>query len=133
MHVPASASLSRRATGEVHFSITPGAGSAPDAAATLTPAPVPTLAPPWNACFETWREMLEYCVPQDRAMCVTAGGRVLRQEIELGIPLDDCRPLSGDVESKAARAIVGDAPPLSFIVDRVAFQFTREEPDRAAS
>jgi hypothetical protein len=84
----------------------------------------------WKECFATWEEMLAYIVPQDRAMCVAWRGSerwVVRQEIELGIPLSSCEPMSGSVESAAAGAVVGEAgEALCFVVERVAFSFTRE-------
>jgi hypothetical protein len=58
---------------------------------------------------------------------------VTRQEIELGIPLESCRPLEGDVESRAAREIVGDARPLCFHVPAVKFRFGREAYDLRTS
>jgi hypothetical protein len=84
----------------------------------------------WKACFGDWRGFLAYCVPQDRAMGVLPGGVVLRQEIDLGIPLESCRSLAGTVESSVARAIVGDAEPLCFLVERVAFRFAGQTIDR---
>ncbi len=128
MHIPRLARLDRSESGEVHLLLDPGAGSAPDAEARLRPAPEPRLSPPWDQCFDNWRAFLAYCVPQDRAICV-ARGRVIRQEIDLGIPLDACQPLAGQVDSAAARAIAGDAAPLCFLVDRVAFSFHRQETD----
>jgi hypothetical protein len=53
-------------------------------------------------------------------------GTVSRQEIDLGIPLDACEPLDGEVRSKAAAAIAGDAAPLCFRVASVRFLFTGE-------
>jgi hypothetical protein len=55
--------------------------------------------------------------------------RTLRQEISLDIPLDSIEPLEGDVTSAAARAIVGDAEPLSFRVAAVRFRLAAEEAD----
>ncbi|MFM9997174.1 MAG: DUF2071 domain-containing protein [Phycisphaerales bacterium] len=127
MHVPARAHLRRDVLGAVDLLLESGAGTAPDARATLVPAPEPRLGSPWDECFASWREFLAYCVPQDRAMCVSrTTGRVLRQEIELDIPLDACHPLSGAVVSAAASAIAGNAPPLSFVVDRVGFRFASQ-------
>lgn len=128
MHIPRRARLDRSASSEIDLLLDPGAGSAPAAEARLRPALEPSLSPPWDQCFESWRDFLAYCVPQDRAMCV-ADGRVIRQEIDLGIPLDACRPLAGQVSSSTARAIAADAAPLCFLVDRVAFSFHRQEAD----
>jgi hypothetical protein len=131
MHVPARAEIERGAGGAVRVLLDPGAGSAPDARVTLRPAASPSaLPPPWSACFESWRDFLGYCVPQDRAMDSQPWqGTISRQEIDLGIPLDACEPLEGEVRSEAARAIVGDAAPLCFRVAGVRFLFTGEEYD----
>lgn len=130
MHVPARARLRRRSDGELDVGIDPGGGSAPDLTARLRPAgrhPLPRL---WSECFGTWEGVLGYCVPQDRALSVQPwDGRVTRQEIDLGIPLDSCRPLEGQVTSAAARAIVGDAQPLCFHVPAVRFLYRGEEYD----
>lgn len=131
MHVPARAEVRKEADGTFHLLIDPGTGTAPDVRAALRPAgdeAVRTLPPPWNECFADWRAFLAYCVPQDRAMSSQPwyGGRVVRQEIDLGIPLDSCQPLAGTVESAAARAIVGDAEPLCFRVPAVHFRYDRE-------
>mgnify|MGYP006890127042 FL=1 len=56
-------------------------------------------------------------------------GTISRQEIDLGISLDACEPLEGEVSSRAARAIAGDAAPLCFRVARVDFRFDLEEHD----
>jgi hypothetical protein len=53
----------------------------------------------------------------------------VRDEIDLGIPLDTVEPLVGTVDSKAARAIVGDVEPVCFRVPRVAFRMTGEVAD----
>ncbi len=77
--------------------------------------------------------MLAYCVPQDRAFSPQPWhGWVTRQEIALGIPLVDCQPLEGEVRSRAAAAIVGNATPFCFRVPTVRFRFAREEHDRLA-
>lgn len=132
MHIPASALISRDPDGTIRLALDPGAGTAPDVEARFVPAPGPRLGPPWSLCFAAWREMLDYCVPQDRAMSVRArSGQVTRQEIILDIPRESCRPLTGSVASNAARAIAGDTTPLCFVVDHVEFRFESEEPDRA--
>jgi hypothetical protein len=82
---------------------------------------------PWSECFKTWDELLAYCVPQDRAMSAQPWrNRIVRQEIDLGIPLHSCLPLRGSVTSRAAQAIAGCATPLCFLVERVAFHLVRE-------
>ena len=59
----------------------------------------------------------------------TQPGRVTRQEINLGVPLDACEPLQGGVTSRAAAEIAGDAQPFCFRVAKVDFLFEREERD----
>jgi hypothetical protein len=69
-------------------------------------------------------------VPQDRAYSSQPWyGRLTRQEIALGIPLDDCEPLAGEVVSPTAYAYVGPAQSVCFRVARVAFLFNHEERD----
>jgi hypothetical protein len=109
----------------------PGEGSAPDLEARLGPGSAALPGPPWSECFENYRAMLAYCVPQDRAFSSQPWyGRITRQEIRLGIPLESCEPLAGEVYSRAARLFVADAEPLCFRVARVAFCFDREVYDR---
>ena len=56
--------------------------------------------------------------------------RVTRQEIRLGIPIDQCEPLEGEVRSRAASALGADGPPVVFRVARVRFRFASESYDR---
>jgi hypothetical protein len=135
MHVPERAELTCDAGGTFRLSVRPGRGTAPDVDATLKPSDDGSLPAVWTECFGDWTGFLAYCVPQDRAMsCQPWYGRVTRQEIELGIPLESCRRLQGTVASAAARAVVGDAPPVYFHVPAVTFRFEREEYDyRTAS
>ncbi len=108
----------------------PGAGSAPDLRAVLHGGEPILPGTPWNECFDSYRALLAYCVPQDRAFSSQPWyDRITRQEIALEIPLDSCEPLSGEVSSHAATVFVGDALPLCFRVARVAFCFEREEYD----
>jgi hypothetical protein len=133
MHVLHRARLARAATGEIDLVLDPGAGSAPDAVAHLAPLPARPTDGSWQAAFPTYEAMLAYIVPQDRAFSVQPWyGRVTRQEIVLGIPLDHCEPLAGRVQSRAASAIVGEAEAFCFRVPQVAFRFDREERDRFA-
>lgn len=134
MHVPAHAQVRRDGDGTLHVSIDPGDGSAPDLEATLKPARAAVLPTPWSKCFSSYRQMLAFVVPQDRAMSTQPWrGIVTRHEIDLGIALDDCEPLDGEVASRAAEAIVGDARPLCFRVARVSFEFDAELRDPLAS
>jgi len=126
MHVPASATVDRGSGGEIAIVIDPGAGTAPDVRGSLAETVPPALEPRWSLCFGSWREFLAYCVPQDRALTVSAEGRVARQEIVLDIPIESCVPLAGRVLSRAAEALVGGEVPISFLVPRVAFRFERE-------
>lgn len=130
MHVLAAGSVERDTDGSMRLRLDPGAGSAPDAEATLAPCDTPMLTGAFASCFASFREFLEYCVPQDRALSTQPfRQRVTRQEIELGIPLGACEPLAGTVVSRAAEAIVGHAEPLSFRVPSVHFRFVSEEYD----
>lgn len=122
MHVPERAAVERDADGTLRVELVPGRGSAPDVAAFLRDLPAP-----WSECFASYRELLAYDVPQDRALSTQPWRRtVTRQEIDLGIPLDACEPLEGEVRSRAAAEIAGDARPLCFRVAKVAFRFTEE-------
>lgn len=133
MHVLAHGEVTAAADGSFRVLLDPGKGSAPDALLTLRPAATTQLPTPWGECFQSYRALLEYCVPQDRALsCQPWYERVTRQEIRLGIPLEACEPLAGEVHSRAAEAVVGDAAPVCFRVARVAFRFDREEYDRRA-
>jgi hypothetical protein len=130
MHVPESAFGRWELNGSILLSIDPGRGTAPDLAAELTPAHLTMLGGAWSECFDSWRDMLAYCVPQDRALASQPWyERVTRQEIDLGIPLDACRPLRGKVYSRAVKTIVGDdaaSEPLCFHVDHVTFRYLGE-------
>jgi hypothetical protein len=130
MHVPHRAELTRHPDDSIALRIDPGAGSSPDVEAIWSPAEIPTLSAPWNECFADFRAFLEYCVPQDRAMSSQPWyRRITRQEIRLDIPLDVCRPLTGNVLSQAAREIAGDATPLCFAVPAVGFRYDGEAYD----
>src|SRR5206468_8939733 len=84
----------------------------------------------WAECWPSFRDFLAYCVPQDRAMSSQPlRGRISRQEIDLGIPLDACRPLAGTVQSRAATAIAGSAEPICFHVANLSFTFSSERHD----
>lgn len=127
MHVFANASITRTVDGTIKLRLEPGHGSAPDANATLVPATEPVLDDTFAACFGSFREFLAYCVPQDRALSTQPErGRVTRQEISLGIPIEACEPLTGEVVSRAAEALVGGARPVCFRVPSVRFRFISE-------
>lgn len=127
MHVLQHGEVVAQPDGSFQAQLDPGAGSAPDLAMRLRPVSKPPLSPPWSDCFDSFDAMLAYCVPQDRAISAQPWyGRITRQEIDLGIPLDICQPLAGEVVSAAAQAIVGPAQPLCFHVPQVAFRFEQE-------
>jgi hypothetical protein len=129
MHVLAAAEL-RAEPGRFVLKLDPGAGSAPDAEAELRPTAKSPESGPWSAAFGSWREMLEYAVPQDRALSTQPWhDRVTRQEIRLEIPIEACEPLDGKVVSRAAASFVGDAEPFCFRVAAVKFRFDSEEHD----
>jgi hypothetical protein len=115
----------------MRVTLDPGAGSAPDAQLDLQSTNDRTLSGPWAECFTDYAAMLRYTVPQDRAMStLPVVGETVRQEINLAVPLASCEPLSGTVHSKAATAIVGQAPALCFRVPHVYLRFTGEKHDR---
>ncbi len=131
MHVLERGEVTRSTDGAVRVTLDPGEGSAPDAEVVLRPSEAPELRGAWAECFGDFRGFLAYCVPQDRAMSSQPlRGRVSRQEIDLGIPLEACEPMAGTVRSEAARAIVGDAAPICFRVAEVSFRFSLEAHDR---
>jgi hypothetical protein len=130
MHVPAQALVKGEADGSFVLRLVSGIGSAPDVEASLRPGPRALPGPPWTECFPDWQAFIAYCVPQDRAFSAQPWhGRATRQEIQLGIPLEVCHPLCGEVTSKAAEAIVGPAAAVCFHVPTVHFRFDREEYD----
>lgn len=127
MHLVAHGAVTAAADGSFQVELDPRSGSAPDAAVRLQQAPDRPLPEPWNQCFESYHDMLAYCVPQDRALSSQPWyRRITSQEIHLGIPLDSCEPLAGTAVSNAAGALVGDADPLCFRVAGVHFRFDRE-------
>jgi hypothetical protein len=131
MHLLGDSELVRTPDGRVRLRLHPEGGTAPDVTASLEPCPRPELTGAWAECFADYEAMLRYAVPQDRAMSTRPAERdTVREEIDLGIPVATCEPLRGDVTSKAARAIVGDAAPLCFRVPTVPFRFTGELHDR---
>ena len=130
MHVLSRAEVTRAEDGSMRVLLDAGRGSAPDADVSLQPAGAPQFQNEWSECFTSFREFLAYCVPQDRAMSTQpSAGTVTRQEIDLGIPLDICEPLAGEVRSRAAEAVAGDAKPVCFRVPKVAFLFEVEDKD----
>jgi hypothetical protein len=128
MHVPASAELQAQ-NDRFLLRFDPGTGTAPDLSLDLSLA-APAAMGPWSEAFGSWTDALRYIVPQDRALSTQPWhGRVTRQEIRLDIPIEACRPLEGTVTSRAAAAIVGDATPFCFRVEKVKFRFDSEAHD----
>lgn len=131
MHVFERAELKREGdalTLELHR----GQGSAPDARVHVERRAQRTLPADWAQVFGSFDAMLQYVVPQNRALSSQPHkGRITRQEIDLPIALEDCALAEGTVESEAARAIIGDARPLCFHVPRVSFLFSEEVHERA--
>lgn len=134
MHVPARAWLSR--ADDVVVTLDPGAGSAPDCDVRLRRAASRTLPSAFAEAFGSYDAFLETVVPQDRAFSSQPWrGRVTRHEIDLGIPLDACVPLVGEVRSRAARAWTATeeiGEPVCFLVERVAFRLDAIERDPLA-
>jgi Uncharacterized conserved protein (COG2071) len=130
MHLVQKGEVISRPDSAFEVRLDPGQGSAPDLEMSLQPTPTPALAPPWSACFDTFHDLLAYCVPQDRALSSQPWyNRVTRQEIELGIPLEACQPLTATIVSRAAHAIVGDAKPMCWRVADVTLRFKQESHD----
>ncbi len=130
MHVPQHAQMDRHPDGTINLQIVPGTGTAPDVTARFTPSDMPPLSPPWTDCFGSWQRMLQYCVPQDRAMSSQPwNGCIVRQEITLNIPLESCQPMRCEIESNAANAIAPKANPLCFRVEKLSFRLLGEHRD----
>lgn len=130
MHILRHGAVRRDEQGRVHLHLDPGVGSAPDAIAVLSPGPEPRFDGAWKECFTSFRDFLAYCVPQDRALSTQPwANKVTRHEIQLGIPLEQCEPLTGRVNSAAAEVLAGEALPIVFYVPGVFFQFDEEAKD----
>lgn len=132
MHLLDRAAVSEE-RGVIEVTLEPGRGSAPDAELRLRRADSLAWTGAFAECWPDFRAFLAYAVPQDRAMATQPlRRRTSRQEIDLGIGLERCEPLVGEVTSRAAREIVGDAEPVCFHVPAVAFSFSLEAHDRWA-
>jgi hypothetical protein len=129
MHALAKGAVEANADGTFEVTCDPGAGSGVQVRASLRPGAA-ALPGPFAECWASYRDFLAYAVPQDRAFSSQPWyARITRQEIELGIPLEVCEPLEGEVISTSALGYVGTTGPLCFRVPRVAFRFDREEYD----
>lgn len=137
MHVLRRAALACDEDRAVRLALDPGSGSAPDAEALLAPPGEAssvyrdaTWDEPWRACFDDFDALLAYCVPQDRVLDAQPWrARVSRHEIHLDVALGRCTRLVGTVRSNAAKAIVGDAQPLCFLVPGVTLELHDEAYD----
>lgn len=131
MHVFQRARLWNTGDGTLYLRLQPGAGTAPDAEALLRLGKARPTSGAWSLAFESYEAMLAHIVPQDRAFSVQPWhARLTRQEIQLGIPLEACQPLEGEVNSATARALVGESRPFCFYVPRVTFRFDQEVHER---
>jgi hypothetical protein len=129
MHLLRRAAVGTTRDSTVVLRLDPGDGSAPDAEAVFTLTPRPSDGP-WDSAFATYQDMLTYVVHQDRALSVQPWRRgTTRQEIRLDVTTSDCAALTGQVSSRAARTLVGDAEPFSFLIREVTFRFDGEEHD----
>jgi hypothetical protein len=127
MHALARGAVKDKADGTFEVVLDPGEGSGVQAAAWLRPG-VRSLPPPFSECWDSYEAFLAYAVRQDRAFSTQPWyARITRQEIELGIPLEVCEPLQGEVVSRSAEGYVGNAALVCFRVPSVAFRFDREE------
>lgn len=127
MHVAETGSVTADGDETFRVVLNPGSGSAPDMMASLKSASTPHLTGAWQECFTDFDGFLRYCVPQDRAMS-TQGWyqQITRQEINLGIPLADCQPLDGEVNSNFITKLFGaDVKPICFRVPTVKFAFEK--------
>ena len=94
--------------GAFHLRLDPGAGSAPDAEAVLTPVETPADGPLAGLLRHLARLPRLRGPPGSGLRRQTrSGAGSSASEIDLGIPLGACQPLTGEVRSRAARAIAG--------------------------
>jgi hypothetical protein len=129
MHALARGEVLAHPDGRFDLNLDPGDGSGMEVKAHLRPGEA-VLPPPWSECWASYRDFLQYAVPQDRAFSAQPWyGRITRQEIALNIPLESCEPLAGEVVSSTAALYVGKAEPLCFRVPRVDFLFDQEQYD----
>lgn len=130
MHVLRDARVTTRDDGALAITLDPGAGTAPDCEGVFHPSEAPVWEGAWKLCWPDFQAFLAYCLPQDRAMSSQPlRRRVSRQEIHLGIDPARCVPLRGEMRSKAAEAIAGEAVPLCFRVPGLKFRFSVEAYD----
>ena len=124
MHVPQEMRLDNEADGSYRIVIDPGAGSAPDLQADFVHTGDPVLSGGWERCFGSFDSLLEYCVPQDKALSVSLGyGCTVMQKIRLVAPLSSVRPLAGQVRSSVLRQMLGDSEAICFVIPNVGFHY----------
>jgi hypothetical protein len=129
MHALARGEVKACADGTFEVHLDPGAGSGVRVEGRFRPGK-PALPPPYSECWDSYRDFLTYSVLQDRGFSSQPWyDRITRQEIQLGIPVEVCEPLDGEVCSPSVLPYVGSAAPLCFRVPTVAFRFDREEHD----
>lgn len=127
MHVPAHSMIADKGDESYSIELAPRHDSAPDLLAEIHLNEAFTLPESWTSCFATYRSMLEYVVPQDRALSVQPWHqRVTSQEITLDIPLDQCRPLACQVTSMAVGTIAGETDAVCFWIPEMTFRFEKE-------
>jgi hypothetical protein len=129
MHALARGAVLAGPDGTFEVVLDPGGGSGVRVEGHFRPG-APALPPPFSECWCSYRDFLAYSVLQDRGFSSQLWyGRITRQEIHLGIPLEVCESLDGEVSSSSAQSYVGAAAPVCFRVPTVSFRFDREEHD----
>lgn len=125
MHIAERGTITAGGDGKFTVTLVPGKGSAPDIVANLEPCEKPIFTGAWQECFGDFDSFLAYCVPQDRAISGQPWyQQITKQEINLGIPLDECEPLDGTVRSQTIEQLLGrGAKPICFRVPKVNFAF----------
>lgn len=123
MHVASNAVVTTSNGNEFLVELKPGLGSAPDLTAKLKTCEKPQFSDAWLDCFGDFDSFLAYCVPQDRAMSTQSWYmQSTKQEINLGIPLNSCQPVSGEVVSDSVIRLIGNSSrPVCFRVPNVNF------------
>lgn len=129
MHLASVASVTVSDAGEVLVELNRGLGSAPDLKANLVTSERPQFTGVWQECFGDFDSFLSYCVPQNRAMSTQSWYlQSTRQEIDLGIPLESCQSLSGEVVSNSVTELIGTvSSPVCFRVPKVKFALKKIE------
>jgi hypothetical protein len=128
MHIPAKAKIDREHSEDFLIEMISGNGSSADLSCRLKKSATMELPDDWKDCFISWDAMLDYCVPQNRALVWQPWyGRLLQQKISLEISNSDCQSFAGEVNSVAAAQIAGKAKPVCFGAAKVSFLFLGEQ------